>query len=501
MESEKKYMVNNNYIIKNDVNRVFISYRHHPILDVPKYNDAEEFFSFIHPDQAKMLSLFDGERTLSEVIEKITNILNISKERAEILVKPLIENKERLGFDYKGDKFVFPKNIIVPYKNGVPVYKYSFEQFNCSEIDFSKQRLNTFPLYVTIMVNTLCCVDCIYCYADCRKKMDCEIPQERLEKLISDCRQNDVRSIDLMGGEVLMYKNWKWLLKIMLNYGYTPYISTKIPIKRKMIEEIFDLGIKEFQISLDSFYGEIIEKNLNIANGNTYIENIRNTLNIFENIGMELHIHAVITQHNKDIKHLQNYLDNLSKYKNIKHVQLSVVCNSLYKQGYKDHRLSQSEVDNLCDFIIDNKQKYSFKINLSPDMPKKKYCNTKQEKTENFKNRGFCGANLRQVFILPDGNVTICEQLMFTPRFILGNIITNNLKTIWDNNQLSCLFNKELHTNSICGKCKNYDKCKNYESFGVCWKEILHAYGEKHWNYPDPKCPSAPKKMNKFYIE
>jgi hypothetical protein len=34
----------------------------------------------------------------------------------------------------------------------------------------------------------------------------------------------------------------------------------------------------------------------------------------------------------------------------------------------------------------------------------------------------------------------------------------------------------------------------------VC-NEILHAYGDEKWNYPDPKCPYAPTKMRSFYVE
>jgi MoaA/NifB/PqqE/SkfB family radical SAM enzyme len=501
MESEK-YIVNSNYIIKNDVNRVFIAYRYHPILDSLNHNDADRnFFSFIHPDQAKILALFDGEKTISVVIKEIAEKLNTSKERAEMLVKPLIENKKRLGFGYKGYKSSFPQNIIVPYKEGMPVYKYSLNQFNFSTIDFKQHRLNNFPLDVTLMINTICCVDCIYCYADCRNKMDCQIPQDRLEKLISDCRKNDVRFIDLMGGEVLMYKNWQWLLKTMINYGYTPYVSTKMPIKKDIIEQMFELGIRRFQISLDSFRGEILEKNLNITNGNRYIENMRNTLKQVENIGMDLNIHAVITKHNKDLLHLQEHLENLSQFKNIRNVQFSIVCESLYKQGYKELKLSKDEVDQIRNFIDENKKNFSFSISFSSGMPKKMYCSTKKEKSESFDKRSLCSANIRQVFILPDGNVTICEELMFNPRFILGNLIIDDLKKIWDDNRLSCLFNKELHTDSRCGRCKKFDECKSFESRGVCWKEIFHAYGEDRWNYPDPKCPHSPKEMNKFYIE
>ncbi|MCL2073697.1 MAG: radical SAM protein [Marinilabiliaceae bacterium] len=497
----QKYAINHNYMIRNDQNRAFISYRYHLLHVKPSHFDAEtDFFSFIHPEQAKILALFDGKRDLLEIINIVASRLNTTEERAESLISNLIENKNMLNTVFQGNIFTFPKNLIVPLKDNAPVYTYSQKQFNCLTTDFKSLRLYRFPLDVTFMVNTVCNVDCIYCYADCRKKFDCQIPQERLEKLISDCKENKVRIFDLMGGEVLMYKNWQWLLKTMIKYGFTPFLSTKIPINNQTIQEIKSLGIKKLQISLDSFEGNVLEKNLNITNGNRYIEKMRKTLNNIEKTGLELNIHAVITQYNKEVSHINKYLEELSKIKCVNNVQISIVGGSMYKSGYENHKLSSKEIEQIEQYINTVQKNFSFKINLSYGMNKNNYLGNKEFKTYSYNKRGLCSGNVRQVFILPDGNVTICEELMFNKNFILGNIIDEDLQSIWKKNRLKHLEEKNAYHNSVCGKCKDFDNCKSPQSRGVCWKEILHAYGEEKWNYPDPKCPHAPRKMKKFYI-
>jgi radical SAM protein with 4Fe4S-binding SPASM domain len=504
IDTKDIYIVNSNYILKNDEKRVILCYRYNACLHNPTHYIAETVFcSYIHPEQAKIFSLFDGKNTLFQVITAVAERLDLSQERAEKLILPYIENEDRLSVVLNGTKFIFPKNFIVPLKESAPVHVYKENDFNYDSLDFNNYRLYTFPLEVTLMVNTLCLVDCIYCYADCRKKMDCQIPIETLDKLISDCQQNNIRSFNLMGGEVLKYKNWKWLVFKLLDCGFTPFISTKIPIDSCTIKELYDLGIREFQISLDSFDSDVLEKNLHIVHGKRYIEKMRKTLAELEKIGINIHVHAVITRHNRELSHLKEYLHELNSYRNISNLQLSIAADSLYKDNYLNHRINKDEIKLLSSYVKEIKESnaYPFNINMSGGFLKENYLENKENKKNIFQKRGLCSANVRQVFILPNGDVTFCEELMFHPQFILGNVIEQDLQTIWKNNKLKTLEGRSLYADSRCGKCKEFDKCKGSASKGVCWKEILHAYGSDKWNYPDPKCPYAPEKMRPFYVE
>ena len=503
MDSQKIFVINNSYMIGNDEKRLYITYRHHPkLIPFDKSGADANFFSFLHPEVVKILTLFDGTADIPSIIENTSEKLNISKEESEKLIFSIINNKKRIGITYKGEKYVLPPKIIVPLIENETFCIYSHEYIKCKTTDFSQARLFKFPLDITFMVNTMCFVDCIYCYADCRNRMDCIIPQNCIEKLIADCRKNGVRTFDLMGGEVFMYKNWQWLIKKMTHYGFTPYISTKIPIPLKIICEIQNLGIPILQISLDSFEPTIIEKNLNITDGINYIKKMRYTLENARNKGLKINIHSVITNYNKSITHLTKFIEELSQYSNINSLQISIVGESLYKHGFQNIKLQQKDAMKLEQFISENRTNYLININFSSNYSKSMFFDDFNVKESKFRNRGLCTGNVRQVYILPNGDVTICEELMFHPKFILGNIIQDDLQTIWKRNNLMYLEDINTYKNSICGKCMSFDTCKKgIASKGVCWKEILHAYGEDKWNYPDPKCPYAPKKMNKFYIE
>jgi MoaA/NifB/PqqE/SkfB family radical SAM enzyme len=502
MVKDNRYTINSNYLVKNDQARVLLCYRHNPNSDlISSYYADKNFFSYIHPDHAKLFSSFDGTRTLSQVISKVAKKISTDEVRAEQLLMPYIENEKRLSVTYRGNTFIFPANFIVPVNEHEPLYTYKEDDFNCNYEDFRDLRLKEFPIDVTLMVGTICLTDCIYCYADCRKKMNCQIPTRIIEQLIDDCKKNHVRAFDLMGGEVLKYKNWRWLIRKMIDSSYVPYISTKMPLEKSVIHELKDFGINLFQISLDSFKGNILEKNLNITNGDHYIHKMEASMKHFENAEMRLNVHAVITKHNKEIDHLRAYLDKLTVYNNINNVQVSIAADSLYKDNFTNYRLTRQEADTIAYCIDEVKSQYPFGINLSKGYVKEQFINDRNVKQTAYTKRGLCSANLQRVYILPTGDVSICEELMFHPQFFLGNLMKEDLQTIWKNNRLKYLEDIRFYSGSRCGKCKEFGKCKVSGSQGVCWKDVLHAYGDDKWHYPDPKCPYAPTKMRPFYLE
>lgn len=123
------------------------------------------------------------------------------------------------------------------------------------------------------------------------------------------------------------------------------------------------------------------------------------------------------------------------------------------------------------------------------------------EKSKSFTNRAICTGGTRNAVLLPNGDLTICEELYDHPQFILGNIKRNSLNEIWNSDKAKALYNMsdKLNQHSACRNCGDFANCRNNE--GVCWKMILMAYGMDNWDYPDPRCPKAPKPFNKFYYE
>ena len=58
---------------------------------------------------------------------------------------------------------------------------------------------------------------------------------------------------------------------------------------------------------------------------------------------------------------------------------------------------------------------------------------------------------------------------------------------------------EQIQEKSPCKKCSIFTKCRQ-EYGGVCWREVIKAYGNENWDYPDPRCPKAESVTKKIYI-
>jgi len=68
MEQNNTYVLNPKYMVKPDRNRAIITNRN----SAP---DIDGFIGFVHPLYAILLSLFDGEAELSEIVLTASNLL------------------------------------------------------------------------------------------------------------------------------------------------------------------------------------------------------------------------------------------------------------------------------------------------------------------------------------------------------------------------------------------------------------------------------------------
>jgi len=464
----------------------------------PNYlgNDVNDITVYIHTLHGRMFSFFNGKDVLKKVIENICTEFHIKKETALSYVKPFIDNNNIIRIKKNNNSYLFPKNLIIENENKLE-NDYNIKITSNKIVDTQKKRLS-FPMDVTLMLNTICYTDCLYCYADRGKIFNCTIPFKRLVAIIDECKEHGIRKFDLMGGEVLLYPFWKDLVSYLVKNNFKPYISTKIPIIEKDIKILKEIGLDEIQISLDSLNVNIISKLLTVDKN--YIKRIKKTLyNLCEN-GFNIYINVVITRFNDDINNIRTLLNFFDNYSNIIQVTVNAAGYSLYKNSNNFIKIRTSiEKYKLLESFCDERNS-NYRIIVSNYSKKADYINTKLNKKENFNNRSTCTANRSYLYILPDGNVTICEELMFNKMFYLGNIISDNLETIWRTNNLKFLVNPLSYPiGSICRDCNDFIECHNNQ--GVCWKEIMYAYGKDSWHFPDPKCPMANNSSVVFYLE
>jgi radical SAM protein with 4Fe4S-binding SPASM domain len=496
MRQEDIYVFNPDYFLKLDKNRVLITRRSSD----PRISD---FSGFVHPVYAILLSLFDGEKELGRVITAAASILKKESAIISNIISPLLENEKTLYFHFDGRDFSFPARLLVRKSNGYPYEKLNPESFFIpkKDLDFDTWRLNT-PLDALFIINTRCVTDCVYCYADRRRSMDCEIPIDRLKELIQEARELQMRYINISGGELFLYKHWEVLLSELLTNGLVPYISTKCPINERTINKLKDMGLKKIQVSIDSIMPEELTRMLRVKPD--YSVRLMETLKNLDEKGFEIFTNTQITSTNDG--NISQLLDFLLSLKNIKRINMGAAAFSLYlgESKFKEYRANLEKLEQLKMRLEDLKKQYwgDITINFSGYSDKNGVIDkAPEEKKKSFGERARCSGNFYSFTILPDGKVTICEELYWHPKFIIGDLSKQSIKEVWNSKPALELYNISrdmIKDESPCKTCPEFDPC--HKTKGVCWKEVLYAYGEENWDYPDPKCPYAVKPIREYYF-
>ncbi len=495
MNSEPIYVLNPDYILRRDNNRVIITNRYsEPGID--------DFMGFMHPIHAVILSFFNGENHMEKAVGQVAQLTGQDTAVIQKIVQPMLDNEDALHFHYENRHFSFPKRILVKKGKSQTSISYNPREFFIpkAEMDLDTRRLNS-PLDILFMVNTRCFTDCLYCYADRSREVK-PFPMERLRKIIKEARRMNMRSFDLTGGDFFLYAQWETLLEELTENGFFPYISTKYPVDLDIIKKLKKMGINRLQVSIDSIVKEELIAILKVKED--YYHQIRETFRLLDENGMEINTNTQLTALNTS--NFESLLGYLLGLKNIKSIRVGVAGPSLYKptEDYQDLKPSIEEIKRIENYVQHQAKKYKGKVDIgfSGYTAKDAIVNPdKREKVKRFSERSQCSANFYGFIILPDGKVTICEELYWHPSFIIGDLTCNSIEEVWSSEKALELFKlsqDKVSKESACRTCNEFDLC--HQKKGVCWKEVLYAYGNDKWDFPDPKCPYAPEPHREYYV-
>jgi radical SAM protein with 4Fe4S-binding SPASM domain len=498
------FILNPEYRLRNDEKRVLLFYRRTIRPLDPK---VENFIGFTHPILAILLSMFNGTRNLQDIVNEFSGFIGLSKDQTLELILPLIENEREVKVEFgEGLFFYFPINTLIPAsgKAKSSSFKYSPEEFLVPQdrLDFTTRRLYK-PLDAMFHLNNICSTHCVYCYVDMNQKVSCKVPFERIKEIVHEARDIGMRSFTLSGGEVFTYKYWRQLLRELVDNGFDPSITTKYPLDEKKVKELKDIGIGTILFSLDTIDKNEMVQMLRVKEG--YHSLILKTLALLDANDFEIRITGQITSINQDSVGL-DYFKYLSQYKNVAIIHLRVPRLSRYPKGveYKDICPSKPALlrieEEVRSWNVDpgNLVKVDF---MSYQEEHHYFGCSDAEKEARFLKRGQCSANIYNFQILPDGKVTICDGFYYHPRFLIGDLMTQGIREIWNSpaaRSLYYLSRESVSDQSACKTCNQFDSC--HQGKGSCWKLAMEAYGNDKWDWPDPRCPKAPEPVNKFWI-
>ena len=497
-DEREVFVFNPGYVMRNDSHRVVLfSGGQSNVMSAPLWE------SFIHPVHARIFSFFTFNRPLQATITMLSNFLKREPDAVRKMVYPFIENPLSVYTKYKDEKVRIPKNVIVNRNRiagNVAFLNLEPNVFDCRNIDLSTERAYTGPKLLTFMLNNDCVSNCIYCYADVKKKVKKRITTPRIFELIEEARTLPVQLINLMGGELFLHPDWFFILKKLVDLYLAPeYISTKYPITGDIIRSLQMTGFTNpVQVSLDAGSFEILQKMLSVKSD--YLSKILNGIKELDNSGLSYRVNSVLTTFNTNKEAIASLFRFLNELKSITDWRITPAVNSNWidYERFIEIKPCKDEIENLFSYIEKEIIPYSrFPILLNRAAMNKdyRYCTTGSKDFKGVK----CSALNSHLFILPDGRATICEQLYWLPQFIIGDVTVNSISEVWNSpasEKLLNLHRTDIQDNSPCKRCELFESC--FAARNRCWVDIVKVYGKENWDYPDPRCAYAPPLINEL---
>lgn len=483
-------ILNPDYHFKNDKDRI-VMYSKKKV----SFDSSIEWIGYIHPMQAMILGLFTTPQSLALHCKEIEEYFKLASDDVKNLIMPYVNNPTPIYVTIGEEKVLFPKNVLIPYHtvdNKNLKYDFKLEDLKCSTVCLSQERMHKAPHSLLFMLTNKCVTKCKYCYADC-KTTYVPLTTEQILSIIEKAHDLKVAYIDVIGGEVFCRKDWDVIISKLVEYNMTPnYISTKVPITQSIIKKLCKTGYNNvIQLSLDSLCEPVLKEMIGCNNG--YIKRIQNGIELLQSYGYEIQIDTILSRINCDKKQLLELYSYLKNIRNLKYWEIRIPEVSIYTPDtFASIKASREQLIEICEFIKEEIiPKAKFKVYLSSEALDEKF-HIGEIEDECF-NGGSCGILNNRLFVLPDGKVSICEQLYWHEQFIIGDLRKQSLEEVWNSDKAFDLFNmhrKLFEKESPCAKCKIIDSCN--QKHRRCFVKTMKAYGYNKWNYPDPRCRFAP---------
>lgn len=440
-----------------------------------------------------ILSHFQDPTNPADTILQISKKTGLQEKLLLNFICKITNNRTSLKQKAGEYSFILPPQLLIEVKENEKKRAKIFTEKDFNPFQKYVSSRPSSPAAVTIMLTSKCHTDCIYCYADREKRVDFSL--ERILYLIEDCYQTGVFKVTLSGGDIFAYKEWKLVFEKMHMCGYNSFISTKIPLKEEDLIFLINNGINELQFSLDSANSKDI--NNIIKRDDIYLKETEKMFMLCHQYGIKINIKTVLTKYNAKVETL-NLLYNFLLMANIHSWNIVPAFFSSYREGYDNYQADEVALQDCDEYLrkiaSENKLIISYR-KLEQD----NNSNIKYNTVNDFlKHNKGCLSTSHNLSINVFGQVTVCEMLYNLSKFHLGNANKKTIKELWNSDIIKDFFNFRFtsikkNIKSPCYKCTSYNQCKIGNTKKVCLVDIINTYGEDRWDYPDPRCPHAPK--------
>lgn len=110
---------------------------------------------------------------------------------------------------------------------------------------------------------------------------------------------------------------------------------------------------------------------------------------------------------------------------------------------------------------------------------------------DEWNGRARCSGGRSHLYIQPNGEVTLCEQVPHSSQFVIGNVFKEGVMGVWNGKQLTDFIypNRSKFTGTVCFACHDFDKC--HQEKGYCFRDAISSYGTIY--EAQPECPLQQK--------
>lgn len=472
-------ILNSRYSFRNDEKRIII-------FDSQSNNG---WMSFIHPVHAIILAQIGMVNDINKVKDILNKEFGIPYALSDSFINILLDNDEPTHVTFEDVNIVFPPNTIL---TSADFHKRNLSDIiqqclNMSNIDLKTKRLYSGPDKIVFMLTNRCAVKCHYCYADTYTKCK-ELSYSEFCNIITQCSNAGVRKIELIGGDIFVKPDWDKYISFLIDRKYDiDFLSTKKPLKANTINKLINLPYSGYlQISLDSV-NPTIQKKLLITTDD-YINELRETfelLSSYSSLPFKIRISSVLCSANASNESICQLFNFIKRYSFVSRWDIGFAMQP-FKPGNILLCTNEQKVSAIqCLESIKASQHPKFDIIIgSKGVNQTKNGLLCRDSSANYR----CSANINSCFILPDGNVTLCERLYWNPNFIIGNLKDNSLLEIWKSQKALYFSELENHidSQSPCYTCKGKTEC--FRKSKRCFVNVINKYGRNSISYPDPSC-------------
>lgn len=327
-------------------------------------------------------------------------------------------------------------NIINEEKNNTS-YK-----INKQNLDIYSENLTKSLDEIYIEITKRCNLRCYHCYID-NDILKREMSIEKIQDIIDQAAEMGVLMIKVTGGEPLIHKDFFKIAKYIRDKNMLLRVYTNgTSLNEDVINNMYNCGVKEIQISVDGFYDETHDS-IRRKKGN--LNNIKQALPILEKNNIKTILSFTATDFNvSEIKYFSEYL------KEFKHIKLNA---SLF-MNYHNKQECNHDMLNVSNDTINELKRCAYTMQ---DVWSKKMDYGFTYSNDNI---GYCGAGNFSMYISSIGEVYMCPVLQENS-FRLGNVNGERLKDIWENSEALNEFRKyKLRDIDKCNSCQKVNECR-----------------------------------------